>query len=282
MINYSKNAETAGIVPSVHITTNKNRQKRYNSASNSPIYYLNHKDEFQIELYNPTQHVIRCDISLNGKKIEGGGLVLKPAERVFLDRYFNTPDKFLFETYEVGTSKSDTKAIELNGSVKVEFYKEQEPSEYLGYMPISTTITYGGSFGGPVHSENIFTTTSTGTAAMDSIDCFTTQADYSYTTTTSNTTLLTDSPDPTRQMKSKSSKKTETGRIGKGDVSNQKFTNVHYDFDYTPFYTVEYKLLPHSQKTQNTDTISSVRYCTQCGTKVKPTFKFCAQCGTKA
>ena len=161
------------------------------------------------------------------------------SQRIFLDRYFNTPDKFLFETYEVGTSKSDKKAIEDNGSVKVEFYKEQDPNEYLGYVPISTTVTYGGSFGGPEHIENVFTTTSTGTANMDmdSLGC-TTQADYSYTTTTSNTTLLTDSPDPIRQMKSKGSKKTETGRIGKGDVSNQKFTNVHHDFDYSPFYTV--------------------------------------------
>jgi hypothetical protein len=88
--------------------------------------------------------------------------------------------------------------------------------------------------------------------------------------------LLTDSPDPV-----KSTKKIETGRVGKGSESKQKFTNVHYNFDYLPFYTVEYKLLPYSQKPQTLNIINTVRYCTECGAKLKPNFKFCANCGTK-
>ena len=211
--------------------------------------------------------------------------MLKPAERVFLDRYFNTPDKFLFETYEVGTSKSDKKAIEDNGSVKVEFYKEQEQHNYLSWNSGTTNHTIDYNSGTPYYG-NTFTTTGMVNATYSStttnfIDME--QLNSNTILTSGNSTLLTDSPDPTRQMKSKSSpKKVETGRIGKGAVSKQKFTNVHYDFDYSPFYVVEYKLLPYSTKTQDTTTVNSVRYCTQCGTKLKPTFKFCSQCGNKA
>jgi hypothetical protein len=297
MNTYSKSAELAGSVPSVNIATHNSRQKRYNSETSNPIYYLNHKDEFQIELYNPTKYVVRCDISLNGKKIQGGGLVLKPAERVFLDRYFDSTEKFLFETYEVGNTTTNRVAIELNGSVKVEFYKEQEPNKYLGYSGTVTTYNYNNT-GTPYYGNTFtttggvgnFTVTATNTASTVStnfIDPTSIGNIDSIVTSNKSRGLLTDSPDPIdkailKRIKGASAdKKIETGRVGKGSDSKQKFTNVHYDFDYFPFYTVEYKLLPYSQKPQTVNTVNTVRYCTECGAKLKPTFKFCANCGTK-
>lgn len=281
-IHYSRNAEAAETVPSVNIASHNGRKKRYNSDSNKPIYYLTHNDEFQIELYNPTQNVVRCDISLNGKQIPGGGLVLKPAERVFLDRYFNTPKKFKFETYEVGNTASDKKATKLNGLVTVKFYKEQS---YIPYIQSPGTI---------YHNDWSYTTSPTfdndHTITCDSASATTTSrfnANCSTNTIAGNqeaaitsaaniNSLLTDSPDPV-----KSKNKIETGRIGEGDISRQKFINVHYDFEYSPFYIVEYKLLPYSQKPQTTYSINVARYCTDCGLKLKSNFRFCSNCGSK-
>lgn len=49
-----------------------------------------------------------------------------------------------------------------------------------------------------------------------------------------------------------------------------------------PFHTIEYKLLPLSQKVNTSEDIKVKRYCTNCGAKLGPTHKFCANCGSKA
>jgi rRNA maturation endonuclease Nob1 len=53
-------------------------------------------------------------------------------------------------------------------------------------------------------------------------------------------------------------------------------------WEYLPFHTVEYKLLPVSQKINTTDDINIKRYCTNCGGKLGKGHKFCANCGSKA
>jgi hypothetical protein len=57
--------------------------------------YLNNGDEFEIELFNPTISKVMAKIDLNGISI-GPGVVLRPGERVFLERYINEAKKFLF------------------------------------------------------------------------------------------------------------------------------------------------------------------------------------------
>lgn len=279
MRNYSQNAEAAGNVPTVNIAVNNNRQKRYNSNTNQPIYYLKDETEFQLELYNPTTSITRADIWLNGKKLDGGGLVLKPGQRVFLDRYFDSNKRFKFETYEVGKSKSVEKAIKPNGLVEIRFYKE----ETNNYIISGNTVTLDWNSG----TGGLPYTYTTNTVNFGAADCCTTNNIGTITTTASSFVdieLLNDSPDimkPTRSIIKKSSKKQETGMIGKGSTSNQEFKNVHYDFEYNPFYTVEYKILPISQKQNTKGDINVARYCSQCGSRSKPTFKFCSQCGAK-
>lgn len=309
MNTYSKSAASTTVVPTAHIATHNNRQKQYNPTSKEPIYYLNNNDEFQIELYNPTMYVVRCDIWLNGSIIPGGGLVLRPAERVFLDRYLNSPKKFAFETYKVGNTDSDKQAIANNGSVQVKFYKETISRNlyttgttytptYIPYISTNTpyynynTITTAniGVTGNTGIKGNSGTSGTSGCAAPGGYASTTNFIDTTslnnpnwITTLTTNNNLLTDSPDPIKQtqIKGKLSKKIETGRVGEGSNSNQKFTNVHYEFEYSPFHTVSYKLLPHSVKPQTLNTLNKVRYCTDCGSKLKPNYKFCANCGTK-
>lgn len=67
-----------------------------------------------------------------------------------------------------------------------------------------------------------------------------------------------------------------------GSESDQRFKTVSKDFDYWAFHTVEYKMLPISQKVNTLEDINVKRYCTSCGAKVGKTDKFCSSCGTRA
>ena len=49
-----------------------------------------------------------------------------------------------------------------------------------------------------------------------------------------------------------------------------------------PFHTIEYKMLPISQKVNIVDDIKVKRYCTACGgAGIKARFKHCPSCGAK-
>jgi rRNA maturation endonuclease Nob1 len=80
----------------------------------------------------------------------------------------------------------------------------------------------------------------------------------------------------------KKSKTIETGRVEEGSKSDQKFKTVNKDFEYFAFHTVEYKLLPVSQKINTSEDLNVRRYCTNCGAKQHKDHKFCGHCGTKA
>jgi hypothetical protein len=80
----------------------------------------------------------------------------------------------------------------------------------------------------------------------------------------------------------KKSKTIETGRVEEGSKSDQKFKTVSKDFEYFAFHTVEYKLLPVSQKINTSEDLNVRRYCTNCGAKQHKDHKFCGHCGTKA
>jgi ribosomal 50S subunit-recycling heat shock protein len=259
--------------PTANIAINKGRLKVYNKKSEAPTYYLQKGQEFEIELFNPTTGNILAKISLNGKPIAQGGLVLRPGERVFLDRYIDVARKFKFDTYEVANTNEVKKAIENNGDFKVEFY-----SEYIPPAPdVSIGITnlanqgnlglYGATFDLTSFSDvQAIATASVGANGFRS----------KYEKTASHK--------PVKKLKSKRSisrDTIETGRVEMGSASNQKMTTVNMDWLTIPFHTVEYKMLPVSQKINTTQSINVKRYCTNCGTKQKPNFKFCPNCGTK-
>jgi hypothetical protein len=90
------------------------------------------------------------------------------------------------------------------------------------------------------------------------------------------------SPLRSRSM-SKSLKKesVETGRVEMGSHSDQEFKYVNKTFEYSAFHTVEYKMLPVSQKVNTIEDLNVKRYCTQCGAKSGKTDNFCANCGKK-
>ena len=93
-------------------------------------------------------------------------------------------------------------------------------------------------------------------------------------------TLIQESQNEMPSLRRK--KSLETGRVEKGSHSNQEFNYVNKSFEYYAFHTIEYKLLPISQKINTANDLNVKRYCTSCGSKLGKTDKFCSKCGKKA
>lgn len=281
-------------MPTANLAINKSRLKLYNKNSNTPTYYLEKGQEFQIELFNPTTGNILAKISLNGKPIAQGGLVLRPGERVFLDRYIDVARKFKFDTYEVANTLEVRKAIENNGDFKVEFKREYIPEPTIDYFPGLWTINTHNTFGGPnirgIVNTNNFKGTLNNTSGNVNYDqkLSTTNVSSNYSANVEPTLDMSFmDQELSRETKStntrslKSKKSIETGRVEMGSQSDQQMTTVNMNWEIQPFHTVEYKMLPTSQKVNTVQDVQVKRYCTNCGTKQKPAFKFCPNCGVK-
>ena len=304
-------------MPTAQICINKSRIKVYNK-DNDPTYFLDKGQEFQIELFNPTSESILAKIYLNSKIISQGGLVLRPGERVFLDRYIDVANKFKFDVYEVSNTSEVKKAIEKNGDFKVEFFYEQKPFIYNGgcstitisnptpwftgglynsgtcYNPnISTFTSTSGSYGGTnMKTSTYFSNTAGGQSGNLS---FTNTSNGTLNVGSSSSSYLSNpngfgasaslSGEPVKKAKlrsaSKESKSIETGRVELGSTSEQKLQTVNKSFNQWAFHTVEYKLLPISQKVNTVEDLNIKRYCPNCGTKINKTDKFCSNCGQK-
>lgn len=85
-MNYT--TSKGSVVPQSFITKGKQRLKQHIDT-----VYMNNGDEFEIELFNPTQQKVLAKIELNGKSI-GSGIIVRPGERVFLERYLDEARKF--------------------------------------------------------------------------------------------------------------------------------------------------------------------------------------------
>lgn len=292
-------------VPTANLAINKSRIKIYNNAGQLPTYYLEKGQEFQIELFNPTTDTLLAKIQLNGTSIAQGGLVLRPGERVFLERYIDVAKKFKFDTYEVNNTEEVRKAIADNGDLQVQFFRESKPlpSYNQTWLTLGDTFNSGGNnnyySGTPSHMLRGSTTggiangtiTTTGLNLTSSNISHTNNANASYTSSVSMDSLgfmdmeksLDDFHIPVRSRSfAKKSKSIETGRVEMGSESNQKLQYVNKTFDSWPMWTVGYKLLPLSQKVNTTEDLQVKRYCTNCGAKHKANYKFCPTCGTKA
>jgi hypothetical protein len=232
--------------PTAHITKKKSRLKVYNGH----IVFLNDKDNFEFEIHNPKQSSVLVKIKINGEYISTSGVVLKPGQRVFLERFLDTNSKFEFSTYEVENTPQNRSAIELNGMITIEFYDEHIP-QHINYIT-------GTSWYGTLNNSN------TNSPTYNSVY-------YSNTNGITLTTLTNTSNTSTINL--------ETGRVEKGDKSTQDITNTYGNFNYYTLHRVEYKILPKSSKPVEVQEIRN--YCTECGTKVKTNYKFCPSCGNK-
>lgn len=279
-------------MPCAYITKDKKRLKQFGQT-----VYLKNGDEFELELFNPTSNTVLAKIKLDGNYIAGGGIVLKPGQRVYLERYLNEARKFKFETYEVdGTSNEVLDAISGNGDVVIDFFDEYKQPLW------NNPITYiGGSFGGPIHiygSNTInpyYVNGSTTTNLCNNVS-FTSSSNTAgvnfNTTSMSNTFEGPNKRGVLRSFKSKpnscsevtmdmlSMDSIETGRVEKGGKSDQSFQTVDKNFNSYTCSTSIWKILPVSQKVYEKQELKV--YCTNCGKKrKKDSDKFCSSCGNK-
>jgi hypothetical protein len=263
--------------PTANITVNKSRLKVYNKESNIPTYYLEKGQEFEIELFNPTKDTILAKISLNDNLISQGGLVLRPGERIFLDRYLDVAKKFLFDTYEVSNTEEVKEAIKNNGDFKVQFFRETKTLPLTTFRSTSwDTLTQ------PFNQYSRGTSNFTDLTNVNLYNSSITDSLGSNITYSTNSLSLPKSSGEEKALRGRGfSKKLETGRIEKGSSSDQKLKTVNLEFECFPSHTVEYKMLPISQKINTSDDLNIRRYCTNCGAKLHKDHKFCGHCGTK-
>lgn len=294
-------------VPTANIAVSKSRVKLYTNKGELPTYYLQKGQEFQIELFNPTTDDILAKIYLNNKIISQGGLVLRPGQRVFLERFLDTNAKFLFDTYEVSGSDEVKAAIRENGDFRVEFFKSKAPAPIL--RQLDNYYPMGGSFGGPtwignglggygttaggyangnitltssvsngpIASTNAFYSSSVTLDSMDGTLSFSDSSNIKSSSLAKRGSVLRSAtPEPKKKLL------VETGRVEEGSKSDQQLTTVNKQFEYSAFHKIEYKLLPISQKINTVEDLNVKKYCTNCGAKLAKGDKFCSNCGTKA
>ena len=295
-INYSSNVLMA------KVAVNKSLLKEYNNSEQSErVVYLNNGDDFQIQLFNPERTTIGAEVYVNGEKLSGI-LVLKPGERIWLERFTDKSVKFKFSTYNVedGYSEEVQNAIADNGVITVKFFKERKKN-YWWYDDTSNHIkvTYDNLV------NDLVCTTDTALKCRNGISVI-----NSFETNSAMNNLLkpesTYSKECTCKLSSEAdsissyscgssvneksfkdsygndnlSNTIETGRISECGYSSQKFNNVNIDFEYYPFKTEVIKILPVSRKPYNSSDLNKI-YCTECGRKLNPKYKFCPYCGTR-
>lgn len=244
--------------PEAYITRKKSRAKIYH---NNDIY-LNDGELFEIELFNPKSSRVLTKIWLNGQEITASGIILNPGQRIFLERFIDSNNKFIYKTYEVENTNESLNAIQQNGNIEVKFYNEFFTTlpAFPSYQP---TIWYGTTppnhTGGYYYDNNTVFTISNNSIGLGGLGRTTT------TSFSKNITPISDS--------------VETGRVEKGDSSNQSFETSYGNFNSVPTKEVRYKILPYSSKPIEVKDLK--KYCTECGKSLKDTFKFCPSCGNK-
>jgi hypothetical protein len=263
--------------PQAWVAIKRNRQKIYNGQGKTQVY-LKDGQEFQVELFNPTQSRYLAKIKINGSYQSDRGLILNPGQRYFLDRFIDEDRKLAFSTYEIEDSKAAKKAIEKNGLLEVEFYAETTFFSTSGTTYWRNPYLYGGSLTVP-GTINAFNTTTTGTA-----NTFTyagsTVNNVSFTTSSTGSTLASYFINSSNLSSVVNDASIETGRVEKGDKSGQSFEDGSGTFNSWASYTTTVQVIPLSQKPVEAQEIRS--YCTGCGSRIKKqTWKFCPNCGTE-
>lgn len=270
------------------LAMNKSLLKEYSHNNYNRVVYLNDNDEFQIQLFNPKSKKIAAKIYINDVALSNM-IVLKPGERVWLERYLDKAKKFKFSTYEVDSSAEAQNAIRNNGNIRIKFYDEyrykvsyssydfdkffKTDNNYLNqkYNHISndSVVNTVRSFCNSVVTNNATPTMFKGDVNCATMDCYEVKS-----------TALTDCYEVNPTSLTFSANTIETGLIEEGSHSNQKFQNDYTDFESWPFREEVIKILPVSQKPYSSDDLNKI-YCYNCGRKIKSKFKYCPFCGAK-
>ena len=241
--------------------------------------FLEDKEEFEIELFNPLTVSVLADIKLNGQSISKTGLVVKPGQRIYLDCFIDDKKKFKFSTYEIENSGEALDATQNNGLLEVFFYKEDVITldnwqrkfdriiveKYYPYNPYpwhfrttnnpytvwygTNSPTIGGSCVTTNLTNSVIGTTTTSNAYYSSnnaVNCsYTSDVNVPYGGTTVNNLFSVNN--------------VETGRVEKGEKSKQKFTEVDIDFEKHYISSTIIQILPESRKPAEVKDVKKVK-----------------------
>lgn len=276
-------AKTEVESPQAWIAIKRNRQKIYNTKGKTQVY-LKDGQEFQIELFNPTQTRYLAKIKINGNYQSARGLILHPGQRYFLDRFIDEDRKLTFSTYEVEDTETVKKAIARNGLVEVEFYAETffqgsiisyptKPYTQPNWSPPiwagNPNTFWGGVPNGTLNNTAGSSTITLGGSTVNNISYTSgaTTIGTTYSSTSNYSSIVNDAS-------------IETGRVERGRKSDQEFEDGYGTFSAWAAYTTTVQIIPLSQKPVEAQEIRS--YCTGCGSRIKKqSWKFCPNCGTE-
>ena len=269
------------------LAIDKSLLKEYFTNEYSRTVYMKDGQEFQIQIFNPYNYTIGVDILINNTSL-GNTFIIRPGQRVWLERYFDSANKFKFSTYFVHAENEEVKrAIRNNGQVSIKFYKEREPDidwwkninktswtyykypEFTSWTTSASTIDTG-------NINNCYTQTPSVSLSASAVD---NKAMFNAVTSEIPNSAAT-SASTMSFNKEYRFDNTETGRIEKGNYSKQRFIDVNVDLENYPFAYETIKILPESQKQVNANDLKKL-YCHACGHKIKDKFKFCPYCGAK-
>ena len=257
--------------PSAWIVTPNDKGRK---SIKSGKVFLEDKEEFEIELFNPLTVSVLADIKLNGQSISKTGLVVKPGQRVYLDCFIDDKKKFKFSTYEIENSGESLDATQNNGLLEVFFYKEDVITldnwqrkfdriiveKYYPYNPYpwhnpytvyygTTSPTIGGSCVTTNLNNSIVGTTTTSNAYYSSNN-----VNFSNTSNSVNLSNLNIAGSNMNSLNS-----IETGRVEKGEKSKQKFTEVDMDFEKHYIASTIIQILPESRKPAEVKDVKKVK-----------------------
>jgi len=109
--------------PNAWIVNPKDRG-RFSIKTKNKVFLPN-EFSFEIELHNPLTESVLADIRVNGNSVSKTGIVIRPAQRFYLDCFIDDKKKFVFKTYEVEDTSESKQSISKNGTIEVYFYKEE-------------------------------------------------------------------------------------------------------------------------------------------------------------
>lgn len=258
-------------LPSAIVTAGGSEKKVYEGNS----IFFNKGDNFELRFFNPLQEKIGVEIIFNGQKKSDGLLVVNPGEDITLDRFLDDKKKMVFDTYNIDANNpAAVAAAALNGIVNINFFKEKYSNQWESRSYFSQGVN--GTAGYP--GSCVWTTISNSNSRVyPRVYC-------SSTSTTSGDfkDYIAESRDKTIDYSEYIAESlTETGRIEKGDVSNQNLNVVDIQFESVTFHSIQYHLKPTSTKGY-TRTSEIRNYCPRCNYRLrKQSWIYCPKCGEK-
>jgi hypothetical protein len=124
--------------PEAYVTRKKSRSKIYHYNN----LFFNDEETFEIELFNPKTNRVLTKIWLNGQEISGSGIIINPGQRIFLERFIDSNNKFVYKTYDIENNTQTLEAIRSNGDIEYDWTLDNDWDHDSNKIPLRTSFMY--------------------------------------------------------------------------------------------------------------------------------------------